>query len=104
MARKEQSPCLNSTRITPRDKIRGWTRAAIAKAKQDCEAFQEENAADLEAFCEATGHDTGSAGRDFWLTRNCHGAGFWDRGAGEVGDRLSKAAHRYGGGLPAVSR
>lgn len=35
-------------------------------------------------------------GHDFWLTRNHHGAGFWDRGLGELGDRLTKAAHAYG--------
>lgn len=36
------------------------------------------------------------AGYDFWLTRNGHGAGFWDRGLGELGDRLTKAADVYG--------
>lgn len=29
------------------------------------------------------------AGHDFWLTRAGHGAGFWDRGLGELGDQLS---------------
>lgn len=29
-------------------------------------------------------------GHDYWLTRNGHGAGFWDRGLGEVGDKLSE--------------
>lgn len=29
------------------------------------------------------------AGHDFWLTRAGHGVGFWDRGLGELGDRLS---------------
>jgi hypothetical protein len=36
------------------------------------------------------------AGHDFWLTRNGHGAGFWDRGLGDLGERLSKAAKVYG--------
>ncbi len=36
-------------------------------------------------------------GHDFWLTRNGHGAGFWDRGLGAVGDRLSDAACVYRG-------
>jgi hypothetical protein len=35
-------------------------------------------------------------GHDFWLTRNRHGAGFWDRGLGEVGNRLSEIAHGFG--------
>ncbi len=33
---------------------------------------------------------------DFWLTRNRHGAGFWDRGLGELGNRLTELAHTYG--------
>lgn len=36
------------------------------------------------------------AGHDFALTRNGHGAGFWDRGMGELGERLTDAAHAYG--------
>lgn len=36
------------------------------------------------------------AGHDFALTRNGHGAGFWDRGLGEVGERLSDLARLYG--------
>lgn len=35
-------------------------------------------------------------GHDFWLTRNGHGAGFWDRGLGRLGDELSEAAKVYG--------
>ena len=37
-----------------------------------------------------------SAGHDFWLTRNGHGAGFWDRGLGKIGETLSDAARVYG--------
>lgn len=37
------------------------------------------------------------AGHDFWLTRNRHGAGFWDRGAAaDVASKLTRAAHNYG--------
>jgi hypothetical protein len=35
-------------------------------------------------------------GHDFLLTRSGHGAGFWDRGLGELGDRLTSAAKVYG--------
>jgi hypothetical protein len=41
--------------------------------------------------------DAGQVGHDFWLTRNGHGAGFWDRGMGERGDRLTAACKPYGG-------
>lgn len=37
-----------------------------------------------------------SFGHDMTLTRNHHGAGFWDRGAGELGDTLTEWAHSLG--------
>jgi hypothetical protein len=62
--------------------------------------------ADVEAFADVCADDLGNywtaeqAGHDFWLTRNRHGAGFWDRyavGDGErVGRLLTDAAHAYG--------
>ena len=61
-------------------------RAMVA----DCAAFQADNAKDLE------GLNSGYCGHDFWLSRNGHGAGFWDRGLGELGDRLHKATKPYG--------
>lgn len=35
-------------------------------------------------------------GHDFALTRNGHGAGFWDRGYGGAGDYLTRQARAYG--------
>lgn len=35
-------------------------------------------------------------GYNFALTRNGHGAGFWDRGWGDLGDALTKACKPYG--------
>lgn len=40
-------------------------------------------------------YDEHQAGIDFWLTRNGHGAGFWDRDLGEIGDKLTAAAETY---------
>jgi hypothetical protein len=49
---------------------------------------------DVDAYLE---HASAEAfGHDFWLTRNRHGAGFWDRGLGALGDRLTSMAHPYG--------
>ncbi len=62
----------------------------VRQAVEDCTAFQADNADDL------AGIDAGQAGHDFWLTRNRHGAGYWDRGLGAVGTRLTDAAHVYG--------
>ena len=59
------------------------------------------NKRDLEL---ARGHamDDALLGHDFWLTRNHHGAGYWDRGMGVLGDRLTEAAHGYGSVDPYV--
>jgi hypothetical protein len=35
-------------------------------------------------------------GHDFYLTREHHGAGFWDRGLGDLGEYLTKVAQTYG--------
>lgn len=35
-------------------------------------------------------------GIDFWLTRNGHGAGFWDRDLGLAGDELTKICKTFG--------
>lgn len=63
---------------------------SMEKARTDCLAFIEENESDLAEI------DAPTAGHDFWLTRNHHGAGFWDRGLGDIGDRLSESAHSFG--------
>lgn len=44
----------------------------------------------------ASGQSDEQIGHDFWLTRNGHGAGFWDRGLGEVGDKLTAACKPFG--------
>jgi hypothetical protein len=79
-----------------RFKARGWTKAALRDARADCAAFIAANAADLASYAESTGRGMESAGHDFWLTRNHHGAGFWDRGDHPCLDRLTDAAHRFG--------
>lgn len=63
----------------------------IEEAIRECQDFRDANAEDL-----AQAGDDAQNGHDFWLTRNGHGAGFWDRGYGEVGDRLWKACKPYG--------
>lgn len=35
-------------------------------------------------------------GADLWFTQNGHGVGFWDRGLGDIGERLSEAARSLG--------
>lgn len=65
---------------------------ALAGMIEDCIDFQ----ASYLDQCRAAGLSDSQSGHDFWLTRNRHGAGFWDRGIGEAGARLTEAAHAYG--------
>lgn len=66
------------------------TRAAVRECRRDCKAFLIEHAADI-------GYRFAKAGHDFWLTRNGHGAGFWDGDWPEpAATRLTDAAHVYG--------
>ena len=67
-----------------------------AGMRADCHDFIRSNFADLQEYCSGP-RDESNAGHDFWLTRNGHGAGFWDRGLGELGERLTRAAEVYRG-------
>lgn len=40
--------------------------------------------------------DPGQFGHDFWLTRNGHGTGFWDRRNGDLGAWLTQQAEAFG--------
>jgi hypothetical protein len=78
----------------------------LADIVKECAQFQTENAARLNQAYEENGYTESQAGIDFWLTRNHHGAGFWDRDAldwfsaednsAKLGDLLTDAAHAYG--------
>jgi len=61
-----------------------------AESRIECQDFYTANAEDLADM------NPEQAGHDFWLTRDGHGTGFWDRGLGELGDRLSEAAQICG--------
>ncbi len=71
----------------------------IAELRSDIEGFL--GLEDVEAALDAL-DDSGDAlddsaiGHNFVLTRNRHGAGFWDLGLGEHGDTLTKWAHTFG--------
>lgn len=74
----------------------GFSAELIREAQRDCADFQTINAEVLSRAYE-TGYMEEQAGVDFWLTRNGHGTGFWDRGLGDRGDYLAGAADAYGG-------
>lgn len=76
--------------IDPDDMVKLLDLRTIVEAVHECYDF----CTDLDD--ELAELDAEQVGHDFYLTRNGHGAGFWDRGLGEVGDRLSDAAKVYG--------
>lgn len=80
-----------ATPIDQLDPAPTWHPSALAQAARECVKFQEDNAGALADL------DSSQAGHDFYLTRNGHGAGFWDRGhPEEIGEALTKASETAG--------
>jgi hypothetical protein len=79
-----------------RNKIRGWSVKARKQMLKDCRDFVRANAADLGVYCAVTGRSMACAGHDFYLTREGHGAGFWDHGGHPVLTALTKASRVFG--------
>lgn len=86
--------------------LKDFTPEALRRAYDDCLRFRlaerDNLAVAYEEYTEKglVNHpDAGSpdacAGHDFWLSRNGHGTGFWDRGL-SVGDELHQAASACG--------
>ena len=64
-------------------------REKMAKDLQNFVDLVNAEIPDLEMDAEQFAHD-------FWLTRNGHGTGFWDRGLGDLGGKLAKLAKTFG--------
>jgi len=63
----------------------------IEIAIRDCDLFREYAGELLDEHDDDT-----QAAHDFWLTRNGHGAGFWDGDWPEGGDRLTALSKVFG--------
>ena len=76
----------------PEDRdARGFHLTLIKQATEDVRSFLER--------IQASGVDSSEwsdeeLGYDFWMTRQRHGVGFWDRGR-ESGEALTELAHTY---------
>lgn len=79
----------------------GWSLAeidpaSVARAISDCDTFR----ASAAPYLEGAEADAAQVGHDFWLTRNGHGAGFWDRPGlyhgQHTANTLTEIAHSYG--------
>ena len=81
------------------DDVSDETRAEL---RERLASFVETYADDVSAYLTHTAivgsgySPVAMLGHDYVLTCNGHGAGFWDRGLGELGDRLTDAAHAEG--------
>lgn len=60
-----------------------WARDNRKLAEQGIEALENS---------QHTGEEL--LGHNLWLTAHSHGVGFWDRGLGDLGDDLTKAAQK----------
>jgi hypothetical protein len=76
--------------------VEDFAPEAVAKATADCAAFEEKAGPLLEGI-ERQGQDVPDViGFHFWLTRNHHGAGFWDGDyPKEIGEALTKLSHEF---------
>lgn len=71
--------------------------AGADTCRADCLEFFAANFEDLRTAADWPGYSWAHAGHDFALTRNRHGAGFWDGDLpDELGDRLRAASQRTG--------
>jgi hypothetical protein len=68
------------------------TPQSLDRIISDCKIFQDRN---IDTLVSASS-DFEAHGNDFWLSRNGHGAGFFDRGYGTIGDALQDAARPWG--------
>ena len=77
----------------------------FAHVRADIAGLFEHYADDIETYLETVVSlgdrrqhmSAGQFGHDYYLTREGHGVGFWDRGLGELGDRLATMADDAGG-------
>ena len=83
----------DENRGEPMDKNYGpldLAQPTLRRMVADCKKFQGKT-------WDKIASDPAKAGHDFWLTRNGHGAGFWDGGWPEaVGNALTSHSKSYG--------
>ena len=70
-----------------------WNLTAVAAAEKQIRDFLSEEVDEIVERCAITPEQLG---HDLWLTRNGHGAGFWDRGHGADGQRLTDLCQPMG--------
>lgn len=69
----------------------GFSENAEASADEFVRGFYEGN----KDLLIESGMRPEQCGHDLWLTMQGHGSGFWDRGLGETGEKLTKACESF---------
>lgn len=72
-----------------------YTPKVMCLIRSNVNTFVWNNWETLKAAEAFNGYDASQCGHDIVLTANGHGAGFWDRGIGELGNRLTNAVRGY---------
>jgi hypothetical protein len=95
----EDHPLHGIEECTPLDdhfELEDLSDESILAAQKDVEDFF--GRVEDEGLMERAGKfaDDDRIAHDFWLTRNHHGAGFWDGDYGDIGDRLTEIAQEWG--------
>ena len=82
------------------ESVHEFSPEALDKIAADCAAFEEKAGEDIYAGCTCGSgeySESERAAHDFWLTRNGHGAGFWDGDWPEpAASRLTALAKEFG--------
>lgn len=80
------------------DQVEYVSTAAIGSCTADCYAFLSKHKPLVKQAARIKGYSASQAGHDFALTRNGHGAGFWDREVlpQELRDALTAASQAFG--------
>jgi hypothetical protein len=82
--------------LIPDDKDQfDFSEEAQERIELECSAFYKICSPLWEEEFQAGDYSDKKAGMDFWLTRNRHGAGFWD-GDLQNGEELTQISHSYG--------
>lgn len=69
----------------------------LKKMSDDCLKFCTDYAELIKEALDSSTNDLTDIAHDFWLTRNRHGAGFWDGDYPKaLGSSLTEAAHSFG--------
>lgn len=106
---REIGECEHTLGALERFDVDDFSADDLAAMREEIAGFIDGSTEDFDAYCAARafnwvdGTVEDHFGHDIALTRNGHGAGFWDRGLGDLGDRLTANCKPMGSAYVYVS-